>query len=88
MSTTIYSDKMASNHKPRYRLLGVDQRGVHHVVREPEPDIIGVHPDAGIVARETPASIAVWRQAVADVIGWDPTAEAVPGKGLLEVLGE
>jgi hypothetical protein len=84
MATKVYSTMKAPNHKPKYRLLGVDQRGVHHIVREPEPEIIGVHPDRGLVARETPPNVAAWTESVRATIGWDPDADAVPGEGLLE----
>jgi len=70
---TTTSQKRTDRHRPAYILLGVDDRGAHHVYRALDETVHVVHPDAGRVQRHEPArrvDLENWMATVAEQFGW------------------
>ena len=85
MSTTLYSDKKASDGRSRWLALGVDAAGLWHNYRTDREEIV-VTGATGIVYRQPLGTTPVskWVRHINDARGWQSHSEAQPGAGLLE----
>jgi len=70
---TTTSQKRTGDYRPAYILLGIDDRGAHHVYRATDETVHVVHPDVGRIQRHDPAArvdLDAWMATVAEQFGW------------------